>query len=257
MIYLIKHNQFGSKRNKIVISICVVLIGIAILTQFLAPHFFPALFTSIFRPFWRMEFSINSGSLQSPEALIKQNEDLRRQLLEVDIKLQTIRAIELENDELKALMGRASTTQSTLAAVLRRPPISAYDELIIDLGKDHGLSTTSLVYVSGVLLGRVSEVLEQTSKVLLFTSPGQKVDVLIGSDHLPATAIGRGGGQYEVELPRDVKISEGDFIIAPSLDSRPLGVVTSIISDPIQPFEKILFSPPVNIYQLRWVSVGI
>jgi cell shape-determining protein MreC len=153
-------------------------------------------------------------------------------------------------------MGRATTTDYVLAAVLQKPPLAAYDELVLDVGSDAALTTGNMVYASGnIPIGKVTEVLAHSSKVLLFSSPEQKFDVLVGSSNIPATAIGKGGGQYEVELPRGAQVSEGDNISIPSLKTNLYGIVSAIISNPSQPFEKILFSAPVNIYQLKWVYV--
>jgi cell shape-determining protein MreC len=234
----------------------VIVILLFVGLQLLVPHFIPAVAASIFSPFWRTEFSVNSGSLRTPSMLLAENEDLKRQLADDQIRVATIQDIENQNADLKALMGRASSTPRTLAAVLRRPPASGYDELVIDIGSDANVSTTSLVYAVGnVLIGRVSDALGQTSKVTLFSSPGQKYDVLIGTNNSPATAVGRGGGQYQAEVSRDVKVAEGDMVVAPSLNDHAFGIVTSVISDPAQPFKTILFAPPVNVYQLRWVLV--
>jgi len=140
--------------------------------------------------------------------------------------------------------------------VLERPPFGPYDELIIDIGKDKGLTVKDKIYAPGkILIGEVGAVLGKTSKVILFSSPGNKYEVLIGPRHVPATAIGRGGGQYETHVARDIPIKEGDFIEVASLSDLPFAVVTSVISDPAQPFETILFAPVVNVYQLRWVLV--
>ncbi|MEK9177500.1 MAG: rod shape-determining protein MreC, partial [Patescibacteria group bacterium] len=106
-----------------------------------------------------------------------------------------------------------------------------------------------------VLIGAISDVLPETSKVSLFSSSGNILYVLIGPSNAPATAVGRGGGQYTAQLPRAVKISAGDFVIVPSIDDKPFGIVSAVESDSAQSFEIILFASPVNIYQLRWVLV--
>lgn len=257
MTYLQANKRSNRKQKRIVfVSALVALIITAII--FWAPHFFPAVFNTIARPFWRMEFSVQSGSLRSPSQLISENQSLKQQLTDAEVRLATIQAIEVENNDLKALMGRASSTPRILAAVIKRPPFSRYDELIIDAGADRGFSTTSTVYAPGnVPIGKVSDVLGETSKVTLFSSPGQKYEVQIGSAHAPATAIGRGGGQYEAQLSRDVKVTEGDLVISPGLNDKAFGVVTGILSDTTQPFETILFAPPVNVYQIRWVLVDV
>ncbi|MFA6295321.1 MAG: rod shape-determining protein MreC [Candidatus Paceibacterota bacterium] len=248
-------HRLGSSISIISIVIaCVVIVIIGV--QFIAPQVLPTLFNSMAQPFWRAEFTVNAGALSSFEQLLLNNENLRRQILDANVRLETIKNVEKENEELRSLLNRASTTPKTLAAVLARPPYSAYDVLVIDIGSEYNLSTSSKVYADGgVLIGRVADISKDSSKVILFSSSGQKYEVLIGSSNLPAIATGRGGGQYEIQLPHGSNIIEGDFVTVPSLNNKPLGVVVSVKVDPVKPFETIIFSSPVNIYELRWVLV--
>lgn len=279
MTYLQAYKRPYQRLRQTIAGTIVAFIVLVIVVQIFAPHFFSSIFTAIVRPFWRLEFSIENGLLKSPEVLLGENEELRRQLADIQVRLDTIHHIELENDELKNLFGRksdisvslsvsnSSTTPNQsesinnnqnyiLSAVLKRPPFSPYDELVIDIGSDHDISTSSLVYFSGnVLIGRVVDVLKTTSRVKLFSSPGEKFEVLIGASNIPATAVGRGGGQYEAQVSRDTTVKEGDFVINSSLSNKPFGVVSAVLFDPTQPFETILFAPPVNMYQLRWVLI--
>lgn len=248
-----------------------------------APHFFPAIVTAVARPFWRVQFSVINGAIHSPEYLLERNQLLQSQIEEMQTRLDTMVAIELENRQLKELYGRSGYSpidstvfgfeQSTsspinieeefnnpdariLAAVIKRPPFSIYDELVIDIGKDYELSTSSMVYSSGgVLIGKVVDVSSKTARVRLLSSPGETYEVLIGDSNTPATAFGRGGGQYDAQVSRDMNIKEGDFVMNPSLNDKPLGMVSAVLIDPAQPFKTILFAPPINIYQLRWVLV--
>jgi cell shape-determining protein MreC len=255
MTYLRTHDN-RSGRKRAAGWVFAVLAAAVLVIYMFVPHFFPSLFTSMVRPFWRTELSIELGSLQSLESLLQENQYLKRQIADADARLQTIAATEAENQELKAILGRASTTPYILAAVLSHPPISVYDELVIDAGSDLGFTAGDTVYAPGnVPIGTISDVLGQTSKVTLFSSPGQKYQVQIGAAHAPATAVGRGGGQYEADIPRDAKVSAGDFVLAPSLNAKPFGVVVTVLADPAQPFETVLFAPPVNIYATRWVLV--
>ena len=263
MNYLQNHSRSKAGRIKryLIAAACAALVVLCI--EWFAPYFFPGLFSSIARPFWRAEFSIDSGSLKSPAALLSENESLRRQLTDATVRLATYQDLQNQNDELKTLMGRASSTPRVLAAILVRPPLAPYDEFIIDAGGDKHFSTTSIAYAPGnVPIGRVVEVLGQTSTVSLFSSPGLRYDVLVGSTHIPATAVGQGGGQYSAQLPQAAKVSEGDMVIAAgaaasvSASAAPLGIVTAVLRDPSAPFETVLFAPPINIYQLRWVLVA-
>lgn len=256
MTYLRPHSSKLGRNKTVTILVISLFATVIAFIQFFAPQVFPALFSGMASPFWRTEFVVGSGALKSSEQLLSENESLRRQIADMNVNLAFVKAVEQENGELKTLMGRASSTPKILSAVLIRPPYSDYDIFVIDIGAEYNLGTTSKVYAGGSMpIGRISEISDSTSKVMLFSSPGLKYDVLIGRNHLAATAFGRGGGQFEAELPRGANVSEGDFVIAPALNTMPLGVVTTVKSDPAEPFETVIFAPPINIYGLRWVLV--
>ena len=235
-----------------------VFVLFIILIQIFSPHTFSGMMTAFARPFWRANFAIQNGALRSPEQLLKENAGLQVEIdgLKQLVSSSSISSILSENEELRAMFHRASSTPYTLAAVLARPLFMPYDEIIIDLGTIDGISTTTRVYAPGnILIGRVREALSQTAKVELLTTPGGKYNVLIGASHIPATALGIGGGQYRAEVPHGTALQVGDMVSDSSANDGPLGTITSIVTDPADPFDTILFAPDVNVYQLRWVLV--
>jgi len=68
---------------------------------------------------------------------------------------------------------------------------------------------------------------------------------------------GRGGGNFEMIVPRDFTIVKGDVALLPGIFPYVLGVVEIIISDPRDPFIKALLVSPVNIQELKFVEVEI
>jgi len=284
-MYIRTSKRPGQDLARMSAYIAAGIVVVIIAVQLLVPHFLPSIFTTIARPFWRMEFSVGSGSLDSPQVLLAENESLKTQLAALNVQQQSIQAVANDNSELLALLGRpdassvaASNIQSAtstgtasstpisylksmpgriLAAVLVRPPQAAYDELLIDIGADRGISYGAKVYAPGnILIGSTTDILGQTSKVKLFSSPGEIYSVLIGSGRIPATAVGRGGGQYQAEVPQASKINQGDTVSDSSISDAPFGIVTAVLANPADPFETVLFAPSVNIYQLRWVLVA-
>ncbi len=296
MNYLQTHNERNKSKSRSLWGGVIFFAVFIFIIQMMAPHFLPAMFTTIARPFWRIEFSISSGSLHSQESLLNENEALRRQLAGVIVRLETNQSVANENDELKALLKRPVTSTSTqsstssvtvsssttsatngsvdplfglkpspytLAAVLRRPPLTSYDELIIDIGTSQNVSVGDLVYASGnVLVGKVADTLGDTSKVILLSSPNTTYDVLISDNNtasknrsVPAVARGLGGGQFSVQVPRDIVANVGDIVMVPSINNKTIGIVGGVITDPTQPFETILFTSLANIYELKWVLV--
>lgn len=261
MIYSHRHNSPQKRLARvvgIVFAVAVLLIG---LIQWRAPQLFPGLAASMARPFWRAEFAIKSGSLRSSQDLLAENESLKRELesFRLSIASTSISLLFDENAELRSILGRASTTPRTLAAVLARPPHAPYDELIIDLGRRDGVTETTMVYAPGeVLIGRVSAVFSETSSVRLFSSSGTTYDVFIGSTNIPATAIGRGGGYYVAELPHGTAAVAGDTVSdSAGLGNGIFGNVISVSNDPSSTFDQALIAPPINIFGLRWVLLDI
>lgn len=256
MIYFESHRRRSWSRSGLSIVTAVVLVVFLVGVNFLWPNLFPGLFSAIAAPYWRAGFAVETGGLDSLSALLNENQRLKRLLAEAEVRLLAISAVEDENIYIKKSFGLASSTRGVLAAVLKTPPSSLYDELIIDGGRDFGFSTTSLVYAPGrILIGRIEEVLSETSRVRLFSSPGQTLDVLIGSSRIPAVASGRGGGQFEAELPKSLRPMTGDYVFIASPEDPPFGKIVEVVSDPASPFQKILFAPSVNIYNMSWVLI--
>lgn len=256
MNYLLNRNTRGARRNRVLFGVFGAAIFAVIGLMVLVPHFFPAIFITIAKPFWRADFSIESGSLDTPATLLAENESLRRDLADISTRISLISAIEQENADLQSLFGRATTTTRLAAAVISRPPRSSYDEIIIDVGTDEGVRIGDRVYAPGdVPIGTVTDVVSGVSKVSLFSSPGTSRDVFIGTAHIPAVARGQGGGQYAALVPNATSIPLGEMVVDAdaSAGRMPLGLVTRVISDPAQAFETVLFAPSVNIYELRWV----
>jgi cell shape-determining protein MreC len=256
MIY-IERNKKRWFQN-IYLWIVVFVVAVIVAVNIFFPHLVPALANSVASPFWRLEFAVKNGSLDTVEKLLNENAELKRAIEENSSNAEMIAYVQKENDELRDMLGASSTINFVVAPIIKRPPSIAYDEFIIDAGLDQGVSTSSIIYVAGdVPLGKVINVFAKTSRVLLFSSPNVKHDVQIGPSYVGATATGRGGGQYEVELPRGLNVSVDDFVTAFDLGQKPLGKIIHIDSDPSLTFEKVIFSAPVNIYELKWVKVSI
>lgn len=273
-MYINRENRNRHKGRNLAAAFFGAVIVFAIAVNFFWPHLVSGIFFSVSAPFWRTEFSLGSGSLKSVPALLSENERLKREMESLNFRIENIRAVEEENRSLKALfanpltgdgpagdivtnMASSSASSRILAPVIMRPTLVPYDELIIDGGEDRGFRPGDKVFTTeDVLIGKISEVLSGTSKVMLYSSPGQVTQVLIGEGNDAATAIGRGGGQYSAELPRAAGVKEGDYVTAPSLYGKPFGIIRGIASDATQPFITVLFAPPVNIYNLRWVLVA-
>ncbi len=261
------------------IRFAVAVLVVVIIFSFFAPRILSGFFSEIFSPLWRIAESRNSAQVAS----------LQEQLQSFEAASSSIAFLEQENAELKSMLGRTPAATSILATVLKKPPFSSYDNLIIDVGADHGVVVGDIVYAMSpaitiigtstdvfsnasssassstpsapigvhIPIGVIAEVDPTTSKVDLFSSPDEKYTVEIGTHHLAVNATGRGSGSFQAILPREAGITVGDLVTIPSIQPIVFSTVSDILSDPARPYATVLFQSPINITTLHWVEVGI
>jgi len=190
------------------------------------------------------------------KTLYEENDSLKREAEALRLRLISADELLSENSELKNILGRIGDKEVVLSAVLSKPNLSPYDSLIIDVGKKLDVKIGSLVMVDGdIAIGTIVNVYPNSSKVELFSSPGNYMDVLLGEENITVSAKGKGSGNFEIELPRDIAVGIGDIVSVSDLGIKILGTVEYIEKEPSNPFQIILFKNPVNMNSLKWVQV--
>ena len=200
------------------------------------------------------------------KSLIKENENLKSELLVNNALMLNYNTILSENADLKEILNRKNEKKNmVLSAVLLKPNQSLYDTLIIDVGVKNNIKEGDYVFAYGnIPIGRVATVYDNFSKVVLFSSSGEKTEVVISLGQNPVSGsnknifmdlVGRGGGNFEMVLPRDFTLTKDDKVVLPGISSYVVASVESTISDPRDPFMKALLVSPVNIQDLKFVEV--
>jgi cell shape-determining protein MreC len=258
MTYLVRSNEPKNGLKKPFLRLCAFVVILLILHIF-APRLLPSIFYSFISPLWQYGSDASPLVGESRETLMNQVKELTERIAEWESASTSLSMLMAENEELKMVLNRSTTTdydRGMLAAVLKKPPYSVYDSIIIDLGENDGISKGSFVIAPGdIVIGAVSTVNKDTSIVNLFSSPGGEFDVSFGTSTAVVRANGRGGGSYEASVPRDFQVKPGDVVSIKTGNITIAGSVDDVISDPADPFAMVLFSIPVNIYELRWVFV--
>ena len=162
-----------------------------------------------------------------------------------------------ENLKTKEILGRKDTKANMiLAGILSKPNQSPYDTLIIDVGAKDGILFGQRVFALGnIPIGRIAEVDVNSAKVILYSNPGEKTEVVVTGKDTFMQIIGRGGGNFEMVLPRDFVLDKGAEVVSPGITPYTIGIVQTIISDPRDAFQKALLTSPVNIQELKFVEV--
>jgi cell shape-determining protein MreC len=199
----------------------------------------------------------------SKNSLYLQNQSLQSQLNEDEARMSNYDSVIAENASLKEILGRLPAqagkngkTNMTLAAILSKPNQSIYDTLVIDAGTREGIKTGNIVFALGnVPIGRVDVAYNNSSKVILFSNTGEKTQAVLSGKDVFMEVVGRGGGNFEMIMPKDFTLQKGNQVVLPGINPYVLATVETIISDPRDPFTKALLSSPVNIQELKFVEV--
>ena len=198
------------------------------------------------------------------KSLFLENENLKIQISESEADRANYSSVIAENENLKEILGRKNINKNLiLAAILAKPNQSFYDTLVVDVGEKNGVKIGDMVFALGdIPIGRIAEIYPNSSKIILFSSAGEKTQAVISH----ATAgqagkdvfmeiVGRGGGNFEMIIPRDLILEKGDQVTMSGINPYVLAIVETIISDPRDPFTKVLLACPINIQELKFVQI--
>lgn len=196
------------------------------------------------------------NSLLPKKVLIKKINELQTTLESYDAQITTASIISSENDALKAELGRSPRPVGVLAHVVTLPNRSFYDTFVIDAGSDDTISVGQTVYGFGsIALGTITSVESDHATVQLFSASGQTTSGTVAGSDVAVTLIGRGGGEYEVRMPRDVEFVVGGLIAYQTTESAVLAEIERIATDPRDPFQRLIAKAPINLQALKWVIV--
>ena len=193
----------------------------------------------------------------SKNSLYLQNQNLQEEVAADDARMANYDSIVADDAGLKEILGRINPKiNMILAAILSKPNQSAYDTLVIDAGTSEGVKVGDKVFAIGsVPIGRVDIVYDNSSKVILFSNPGEQTEAVISGKNVFMELVGRGGGNFEMIMPKDLILQQGDQVVMPGINPYVLAIVQTIISDPRDPFTKALLTSPVNIQEIKFVEV--
>ncbi|HYC34114.1 MAG TPA: rod shape-determining protein MreC [Candidatus Paceibacterota bacterium] len=192
------------------------------------------------------------GWFSFKSSLLEENKNLSEEVA-------SLKALSLERDALLsenlALKEISKSEESLIASVLLHPGFSPYDSLLVSKGSASGVALGDLVLFHAIAIGEVSEVNKNTSRVTLFSTGGKTFPVHIGENKIEAEARGLGGGTFEIMMPANAEVMIGDTVLMPASLTRIFGRIEDIEKTDGEPFQRLLFSLPVNINDVQFVVI--
>lgn len=189
--------------------------------------------------------------------LLKENEELlekTQQLIQEKITLQELKR---ENEFLRESLDLGLEKEFELKAV----EVAAKDisgSLLINKGQNHRILTGMPVITNQkVLVGKIGEVYQNFSKVILITSKESSFDAKITAKDIAGVIRGAGDSGLIFDLvPQEREVKEGDIVATGSLSgifpkSLLVGSVKTARKNDVEPFQDIEIAPAFNVKELE------
>jgi cell shape-determining protein MreC len=193
----------------------------------------------------------------SKQDLATENQVLREENTRLAVRAALYDEVIAERDRIFERFGRDPMMTGVLTRVVAAPSRSPYDVILIDAGTDDGISEGDEAWFDTTLmLGTVESVSSNAARVRLFSSPGVETPVIVGtSTEALFTAIGSGGGAFEVSIPKDIPVTVGDALMLPTEGHGTLGFVREVTSHDTDSFQTVRVILPINLFETREVLI--
>jgi len=252
----------GQRLRRRAIGSLLVLGAVGCLLFFLASQLLSPVVNLVLQPYEYVRIWLTKSNDSLPVVLRDRTEllDTIRQL-EAARQLEqgtegTIRRLQFENDQFRALLG-ALPENRVLARVVARPPQLPYDVLMLDRGASHGVQLGAPVFAGrDTVIGLVTHVTPRASYVTLVSDPSVSVTVFVIGPNIFTIAEGQGNGVLRVRVPQGEALSESNVILLPAVDAGVLGTITEVVTTPTNPERHGYITFPVSLQSLQYVSIA-
>jgi rod shape-determining protein MreC len=209
-----------------------------------------------------------TGSFGDLATLRARNAELEKSVAQLTVENLQLKEVEIENARLRKLLGFAQANPSfntkggqIVARVIGSEPNSIIQAIVIDLGKGNGIQPGMPVVTERGLVGRVTEVYNNASRVLLITDSNSNVYTLLQNSRLRGILHGRAGQQPILDyLPQDNKVIVGDIVVTSGEGGNfpagvPVGQVVEVEQNDVEMFQRAVVRTTVDFDTLETVLV--
>jgi rod shape-determining protein MreC len=214
------------------------------------------------------DFSDLVQTFRDLRELRRHNEELQSLAASLMVENVRLKELESENEELRQLLEftQSNPTYSYRAAevvghVIGQDPSNLLRYIVIDVGTGDGVTKGMPVVTDRGVVGRIVEVSNRSSKVLLITDVSSSVNALIQSSRATGMVEGKvDGGLMMKYIPQQITVNMGDLILTSGLGATfpkrlVIGQVTAVHKRDIEMFQQAEIKPTVDFERLEVVLV--
>lgn len=163
----------------------------------------------------------------------KENIQLKEELFKLQNYYLTSLAIHQENKELRSALNfvKSKTENYKIARVIGMSHQAFDQKLLIDSGKSRDIKEGQIIAGNRGVIGRVSEVFEDKSRILLLTDSSSRIPIIASRARNRGILAGNNSGLMEIlYLPKNHQINIGDKIFTSSDgDAVPPGLLIGVV----------------------------
>jgi len=187
---------------------------------------------------------------------------LKGGLLQTNVRLQKLNALEAENARLKAMLdARSQVRDRTRVAEIMSVDANPFSHsLVIDVGTQDGASDGQALVDADGVVGQVIKAGLMTSQAMLISDTNHALPVEVNRNGLRTIVVGTGKID-QLQLPfvvNNADISVGDLLVTSGLGGAfpagyPVAIVESVTRNPHEPYAQVTATPSASLGQVREV----
>lgn len=182
--------------------------------------------------------------------------DLVKENIKLKTKLENISCLKSENDELRKFlhMKPYPNCEIIVARIVSTFSNDYTCSYILDVGSKKRIQLDDVVISPDGLVGRISEINENWSRVLLITDTNSNIPVKIGKNQINAIVSGNNSNILKISMKHeDINLEDGDIVETSNFgnvfcDKIPVGKI-------VKTKEDFCIVPNVNFNFLKFVCV--
>lgn len=209
-----------------------------------------------------------TGSVGDLATLRNRNAELEQRVAQLVVENLRLREVEAENVRLRGLLGFKKARPSydykgsqIVGRIVASEPNSAIQSIVIDLGESDGIRSGMPVVTERGLVGRITDVYDTASRVLLITDSNSSVNTMLQNARLRGILRGRAGQSPILDyLPQDKAVIVGDIVVTSGEGGNfpagiPVGQVVEVQSNDVEMFQRAIVRTTVDFDTLETVLV--
>jgi rod shape-determining protein MreC len=206
------------------------------------------------RDVWRHYFALQNTS--------RDNEQLLRENAELKMKVNQLQSKAAEADRLALLLNFRKTHENVpllSARVIATSAGTASEGIVLDRGSNDGIKKNMGVITPDGVVGKVVEVYDNASEVLLLTDKDSGVGAMLVNSRIQSPAGGTGEPLLVMKyVANDDVVNAGERVVTSGMDKifprdLPIGTIVEIKAG--NPFKTIRVRPSANLARLEEVIV--